>query len=172
MKHAVTMTLSAFALMFAAPSQAHLVRTPDMPGKNHLENRLAQQVENLEHARYVARRGAGKNRAWHRAWLPILRQEIRETRVALTPRPRTVPGIIRAVFGAHGSAAVAVASCETGGTFDVNATNGQYLGLFQMGDYARGRYGHGPDAWTQSRAAYAYFRDSGFDWSPWECKPW
>jgi hypothetical protein len=64
-----------------------------------------------------------------------------------------------------------VSHCETGGTFSVWANNGQYLGLFQMGAYARGRYGHGHDPWTQARAAHRYYVDSGRDWSPWECKP-
>lgn len=73
------------------------------------------------------------------------------------------------VFGPYCSQALAVARCES--NFYVGATNGQYLGLFQMGNYARSRYGHGYDALTQARAAYAYFRDSGYDWSPWECKP-
>ena len=50
-------------------------------------------------------------------------------------------------------------------------SNGQYLGLFQMGDFAWSRYGHGATAWVQARAAYRYFADSGYDWSPWECKP-
>jgi hypothetical protein len=34
------------------------------------------------------------------------------------------------------SEAWSVARCETGGTMSVWANNGQYLGLFQMGDYA------------------------------------
>ena len=78
--------------------------------------------------------------------------------------------IIRAVFGKYGSQAVAVARCESGLT--IGATNGQYLGLFQMGSYARSRYGHAWHAWGQARAAYRYFVDSGRDWSPWSCKPW
>lgn len=79
--------------------------------------------------------------------------------------------VIRAVFGArYDDQAVAVARCESG--LSVWAKNGQYLGLFQMGSYARARYGHGNNAWVQARAAYHYFRDSGRDWSPWSCKPW
>lgn len=65
-----------------------------------------------------------------------------------------------------------VADCETGGTFSVWANNGQYLGLFQMGDYARSRYGHGWNPWAQARAAHRYYVDSGRDWSPWQCRPW
>jgi hypothetical protein len=78
---------------------------------------------------------------------------------------------IRFVFGAYADQAIRVSSCETGGTFDTNASNGQYLGLFQMGDYARGRYGHGPTAIEQAKSAYAYFVASGKTWGPWECKP-
>jgi hypothetical protein len=77
--------------------------------------------------------------------------------------------VIRQVFGSYGWQAVRVASCESG--LSVWARNGQYLGLFQMGSHERAVYGHGWDAWSQSRAAYRYFRDSGYDWSPWACKP-
>lgn len=73
-------------------------------------------------------------------------------------------------FGSACSAALAVASCESG--LSVRAYNGQYLGLFQMGSYARSKYGHHPTSpWAQSRAAYRYYRDSGSDWSPWSCRP-
>lgn len=78
---------------------------------------------------------------------------------------------IRYVFGPYAAQALRVSYCETGGTYSVYASNGQYLGLFQMGDYARGRYGHGFNAWAQAVSAYRYFADSGFDWSPWACKP-
>lgn len=61
--------------------------------------------------------------------------------------------------------ALAVARCESG--LSTRAVNGQYLGLFQMGDYARSRYGHGSDAFTQARAAHDYWLDSG--WGPWTC---
>jgi hypothetical protein len=66
-----------------------------------------------------------------------------------------------------GAEAWRVAACETGHTFSVWARNGQYLGLFQMGDYARSTYGHGYNPWTQARAAATYWRDAG--WRPWEC---
>lgn len=72
-------------------------------------------------------------------------------------------------YCAASSEAWEVARCETGGTFSVWANNGQYLGLFQMGDYARLRYGHGWNPWAQARAAHRYWLDAG--WSPWECKP-
>jgi hypothetical protein len=51
------------------------------------------------------------------------------------------------------------------------AGNGQYLGCFQMGSSERDTYGHANNVWGQARAAYRYFRASGYDWSPWSCKP-
>lgn len=78
--------------------------------------------------------------------------------------------VICQVFGPYCSQALRVARCESG--LQTWAANGQYLGLFQMGYYARARYGHGSDAYTQARAAYRYFIDSGRNWGPWTCKPW
>jgi len=73
------------------------------------------------------------------------------------------------VFGSYCEQALRVASCESGR--GVHAQNGQYLGMFQMGSYARARYGHGYTPLVQAQAAYRYFVDSGRDWSPWSCKP-
>jgi len=72
-------------------------------------------------------------------------------------------------FGGYCQEALSVSWCESRWT--VTAHNGQYLGLFQMGSYARSKYGHSNGAWGQSRAARRYFIDSGRDWSPWSCKP-
>ena len=77
--------------------------------------------------------------------------------------------VICGVFGPYCSQALRVAWCES--RMETGAANGQYLGLFQMGDYARAKYGHGPDPWTQAEAAFRYFADSGFSWGPWSCKP-
>jgi len=77
--------------------------------------------------------------------------------------------VICGVFGPYCSQALRVAWCES--RMRTTASNGQYLGLFQMGDNARRRYGHGSDAWTQAEAAFRYFADSGFTWGPWSCKP-
>lgn len=73
------------------------------------------------------------------------------------------------VFGSYCQQALAVSWCES--RWSVYARNGQYLGLFQMGSSERARYGHGPDAWSQARAAYSYFVDSGRTWGPWSCRP-
>lgn len=85
------------------------------------------------------------------------------------PAPSHIRRATCQVFGRYCQQALNVASCETGGTFNVYAKNGPYLGLWQMGSYARAKYGH---SWTplgQARAAYRYFVDSGRDWSPWSC---
>jgi hypothetical protein len=79
--------------------------------------------------------------------------------------------VIRDVFGAYGDQAVSVSYCETGGTFSTTATNGQYVGLFQMGSAERSTYGGGTTVREQAEAAYRYFVASGRDWSPWECQP-
>lgn len=82
---------------------------------------------------------------------------------------RTARTAICQTFGRYCSQALRVAWCES--RYRTWASNGQYLGLFQMGSYARSRYGHGPGSWAQARAAYRYFSDSGRDWSPWQCRP-
>ena len=73
-------------------------------------------------------------------------------------------------FGQYCNQALAVSWCES--KWYIWAQNGQYLGIFQMGSSERAKYGHGPGAWAQARAAHRYFVASGRDWSPWSCKPW
>jgi SLT domain-containing protein len=79
---------------------------------------------------------------------------------------------IHYVFERYGSAAWRVALCEGGSPVpSVNARNGQFLGMFQMGAGERSRYGHSHTALGQSVAAYRYFIATGRDWSPWQCRP-
>lgn len=108
------------------------------------------------------------------ARLAQLRRTIAELRSAIRRRegrrlasmpPRTA---ICHVFGERCQEAVAVAWCES--RLSTTARNGQYLGLFQMGSYARQLYGHGPTAREQAVAAQRYFVRSGRDWSPWSCR--
>lgn len=94
---------------------------------------------------------------------------IRRLRAELASREIGPTLAIRIVFGVYAEQALRVAWCES--RWHTGARNGQYLGLFQMGDYARGRYGHSGTALGQAQAAYRYFVASGRDWSPWECKP-
>jgi hypothetical protein len=86
-------------------------------------------------------------------------------------RQQTVAkGIICKVFGPYCKQALNVSWCES--KWYVWAQNGQYRGLFQMGDWERRTFGHGGGAWAQARAAHKYFVASGRDWSPWACDPW
>jgi hypothetical protein len=74
------------------------------------------------------------------------------------------------VFGRrYCTQALSVSWCES--RHSTTAQNGQYLGLFQMGSYARSLYGHGATPRRQAEAAHRYFVESGRDWSPWSCKP-
>ncbi len=76
------------------------------------------------------------------------------------------------VFGPYCSQALNVAWCES--RFNVNATNGQYVNLFQMGYHERQTYGWhvaGSPAAVAARAAYRYFVASGYSWRAWSCKP-
>lgn len=103
------------------------------------------------------------------ARIAVLRRTLarqQERRLASLPPRRA----ICAVFGRYCGQALTVAWCES--RLDTGARNGQYLGLFQMGFYARRLFGHGSSAHEQSRAAHRYFVRSGRDWSPWSCKPW
>jgi hypothetical protein len=80
---------------------------------------------------------------------------------------------------AAGDDAIRVAKCEASDLWwwkrnrPTQAVNGQYLGFFQMGRDERRKYGHGPDAWSQARAAHFYWVVTGRDWSPWDpaCRP-
>lgn len=72
------------------------------------------------------------------------------------------------VFDSYCREAVAVAWCES--RLTTTAANGQYRGLFQMGSYERGLFGHGDTAHEQALAAQRYFVLSGRDWSPWGCR--
>jgi hypothetical protein len=91
----------------------------------------------------------------------------REARRKASAPPRAA---ICDVFGRrYCREALSVSWCES--RHSTSAENGQYLGLFQMGSYARGLYGHGRTARQQALAAHRYFVVSGRDWSPWSCKP-
>lgn len=84
---------------------------------------------------------------------------------------------------ALGKEAVVVAGCETGQTYSVWSTNGQYKGLFQMGtgerrDYglSKGWMGIGNNPWDQALSGYnMYMKTKGEDlsrpWHRWSCRP-
>ena len=156
----------ASALALVAPASAHLIAQPKAKG---LEAREASQEKNLAHASYVCRKGGGYHRYWACHAQRWLDRELDETRAQRIPQ-YGVRGAICAAFGSYCDQAWAVSACESG--HSIWARNGQYLGLFQMGDYARSTYGHSNTAIGQARAAARYFRAAGSDWSPWACKPW
>jgi hypothetical protein len=117
----------------------------------------------------------------HRASLERLTQRVTRlrARLAAAKETRALQAIRRAgprkaichVFGSrYCGQALRVARCES--RLRIDASNGQYRGLFQMGASERRRFGHGSSAYVQASAAHRYFVVSGRDWSPWSCKPW
>lgn len=171
MKGLVVVALVLAALGFAGVAQAE-PRAKPTPAERELYRvindtnacRATLQIHPL-HATHRRWRGDRYDHYRLQRWRDR-RDDCREFRERLT-NPVVA---IRFVFGPYASQALAVSHCESG--WRTTAQNGQYLGMFQMGDFARGKYGH---SWTplgQARAAYAYFMDSGHDWSPWSCKPW
>ncbi len=85
-------------------------------------------------------------------------------------RPPVPPDVFRAVRAewkpkSERVNALDVVWCES--RYSTTATNGQYVGLFQMGTWARARYGHGWTASAQSHAAHRYYVECG--WSGWTC---
>jgi hypothetical protein len=121
--------------------------------------------------RIAKRKLAASSARAKRAHVRLARERARVEHRQLVAELRGSPEkAICHVFGSYCSQALRVAWCESG--YSVDAQNGQYLGLFQMGTNERRIFGHGADALVQARAAYRYFVHSGRDWSPWSCKPW
>jgi hypothetical protein len=82
---------------------------------------------------------------------------------------------IRLAFEEHGPAvqaeAVDVARCES--SLNPSATNGEYLGLFQLGHYHYWRIdvygGDWANPWQNAEAASDLYAEQG--WRPWSCRP-
>ncbi len=65
-----------------------------------------------------------------------------------------------------------VAGCESGWTFSPWASNGRYLGIFQVSDHWRRTVpGFRFNVWAQARHAHRVYRLTG-GWSHWACSPW
>jgi hypothetical protein len=130
-------------------------------------HRLLASMEHGAVARKILRR-AKHHLAHTMRQIAELRRAIRvrKERLLTGAPPKAA---ICGVFGGDCKEAVAVAWCES--RLRTTAHNGEYLGLFQMGSFAREVYGHGPTARAQAVAAHRYFVSSGRDWSPWSCKP-
>ena len=161
--------LAAIGLcLWAGPAKSHYPKQPK-PGTVKQQHHRLHVLKG--HAwKMVKHPTSYRSLVWHRKALHRINHRLalvhRELRAATDPR-----AAICMVFGPYCQQALAVSYCETGGTYSTNAQNGQYLGLFQMGSYARSRYGHSSAAVGQAQAAYRYFTDAGRDWSPWSCKP-
>lgn len=165
-KLALTAVMVVFMFGGTSTAQAHLVTKPK---GDSLKDRLASQTENLAHAKFVCRHGGGDHKRWSCKAVAWLTTELKETKNALKPVVPTgnPQAIICHVFGSACRAALNVARCE--GNFNPFAQNGQFLGTFQMGAWARSVYGHGYTIYEQARAAFRYYLDSG--WSGWQCSP-
>jgi hypothetical protein len=86
-------------------------------------------------------------------------------------RDERVRRVIREVWGKYARAAIRVARCESA-HLGTRAVKGQFRGLFQMGRWARRKFGHSRCAEEQARAAYRYFRAAGRSFKPWAgCNP-
>lgn len=108
----------------------------------------------------------------YRAWVLRLWRDRLGICQGLERRLRDPVQAILAVFGPYGTQAVSVARCETGGTFNVYARNGQYVGLFQVSDHWRQTVpGFGFTPLAQARHAYRVFRATGYSWRHWTCQP-
>ena len=88
--------------------------------------------------------------------------------------PNEVEAAIEMHFGPYGPDVVEeakrVARCESG--WNPDATNGQYLGLFQMGAYHYWRFEGNAwnDPYVNARAAGGLWAES-HSWRHWSCKP-
>jgi hypothetical protein len=166
---AVLATLPA-AFQPATALASHALSAPEKAHKTHAAHPAPL-------ARSVVLKLARKARALHRAhphvkaytFFQRLCRAWRKTH--RRPAPAAVVPAVRLVarrYGFDPDGMLRVARCES--NLDRRATNGQYLGLFQLGDFARARYLRG--AWTDSYAnavaAARYAREAG-GWGPWTC---
>lgn len=85
----------------------------------------------------------------------------------------SVEEMIIATFGSEGNRAIQVAKCESG--LNPAARSGQYMGLFQLGNYHRARAARLGFTWDQMlqagpniAVAYDLWQEQG--WGPWSCK--
>lgn len=70
----------------------------------------------------------------------------------------------------RGNEALRVAYCESGpNLWPYARSSGGHLGMFQFGLWARSEFGFSWSPWFQAKAAYRYYRVSG--WSGWACSP-
>ena len=193
---ALLVGLFAFALVTQAAAAAMQGESAQASRKATVEQRVLTLDERLERKLTALRKHRGTVRFFenHRSLFASGDQRatahtsLAKARTRLQQLTKTVAGLrakIRArdtrrraqlpprqaicnVFGSYCDEAVAIAWCES--RLNTTAHNGQYRGLFQMGSYERGLFGHGSTAHDQAQAAHRYFVRSGRDWSPWACR--
>jgi hypothetical protein len=134
-----------------------------------LDGQIAYTKQQVKHDKQVLKR---YNKRLHRHQRKLKELQGIKKLYSLSP----VEAILT-VFKEDPQGALNVASCESG--FDINAKNGQYLGIFQMGSSERSRYasiGYST-AYQQIVAAHNYYSahrpdGSQYEWGPWECSPY
>jgi hypothetical protein len=173
---AAFLALVTFAVVAIGASRDAVVRSligSDGHRRLYLDDELVR-YDGAGPERWAARYRAMRRLAQARARrLDEQRRAVQAMRRRLDAGLERIPArlAIRLVFGPYAGEALAVANCETGGSYSTSATNGQYVGLFQMGSGERAAYGEGSTPLEQALAAYVYFVATGRDWSPWSCKP-
>lgn len=153
----------AATLAIAWPALAEV--TPEKTGPTWLE----RKVHELRH-----------ERDWLRAERRELRRQVRQLRRASAHRPSSLEAIRLAAIatGAPLGEMLAVAHCETGGTFDPRAKNptSTASGLFQFlypSTWRRTPY-RDESVWSPYANALAagwLWRANGGSWREWVCKP-
>jgi hypothetical protein len=139
----------------SAPHRAH-----PAPLSTKVVNRLARKARALHRAHPHVRAYTFFQRlcrAWRKA-------HVRPAPAAVVPSVR----IVARRYGFDPEGMLRVARCES--NLERTATNGQYLGLFQLGSFARSRYlqGRWTDSYANALAAARYAREAG-GWGPWSC---
>lgn len=158
-------TTLACITVLAAPTVGARASTPVLDRIRELQHR----AHVCEHELGLKPTPTGRRPVGHayRRWVLQLWQQRARIVCGLVDAANRDPRV--AVMVAFGPArypqAIRVATCES--RLDPHARNGQYHGIWQMGEWERSRYGHGDTPLEQGLAARRYFDQAG--WRPWEC---
>jgi hypothetical protein len=159
-----SLALFVLAVLLApGPAGASLVQRTDkvMRHTQHCE-RLADRDRSPTPSRrlYARTKAHPAFRNWaFRLWHRRANRACGRVRYLNAFPPRAIAYVFRRVGQA--ATALIVAQREGGGGYCTRAWNpAGYFGCFQMGWWARSRYGHGPTALDQSWAAFWYVREA------------
>jgi transglycosylase-like protein len=121
----LTVLLSATLLGLGASSaEAHLVSKSNAK-ENSLQHIAKSQKQNLAHSRYVCNEGRRHIKKWHCKSIVWLKKELKQTLSKLEPKPVIVGLGPLSCIGCWER----VASCESGGNWNISTGNGFYGGL-------------------------------------------